>query len=103
MILAPGFLISPWLDLPLYDFAAWTHIHLMVSVFTLAMVVLKLILHWRWIACAIRRYAFEPVFGRTAAGEAPRAASSVSRRGFLKVSGGLGTAAGLTLHGVVRE
>ena len=39
MILATGLLISTWLDLPLYDFAAWTHIHLMVSVFTLAMVV----------------------------------------------------------------
>lgn len=100
MILITGLLISTWLDLPLYDFAAWTHIHLTVSVFTLAMVVLKLILHWRWIACAVRRYAFEPVFGRTAAGEAPRAASSVSRRDFLKVSGVLGTAAVITVHGL---
>jgi len=99
MILITGLLISTWLDLPLYDFAAWTHIHLMVSVFTLGMVVLKLILHWRWIALAMRRYAVKPVFGRPAGGAA-RAASPVSRRDFLKVSGVLGIASAVTIHGL---
>jgi hypothetical protein len=103
MILITGLLISTWLDLPLYDFAAWTHIHLLVSVFTLGMVVLKLILHWRWISCAVRRYAFGPLFGRYVAGDAPRAANPVSRRDFLKVSGFLGTAAVITIHGLLDD
>ncbi|MBN2085517.1 MAG: twin-arginine translocation signal domain-containing protein [Anaerolineales bacterium] len=99
MILITGLLISTWLDLPLYDMAAWTHIHLMVSVFTLGMVILKLILHWRWISSAVRRYAFEPVFGRTV-GAPARAANPVSRRDFLKVSGVLGIASAVTIHGL---
>jgi hypothetical protein len=95
MILITGLLISTWLNLPLYDLAAWTHIHLIVSVFTLGMVAVKLILHWRWVASAARRFAFEPVFGRPA-----RAASPVSRRDFLKVSGVLSIASAVTIHGL---
>jgi hypothetical protein len=98
MILSTGLLISTWLDLPLYDMAAWTRIHLMVSVFTLALAALKLILHWRWIACTARRYAFEPVFGSAPAAGSSRTANPVSRRDFLFISGLFGAATVLTIH-----
>ncbi|MGB7540006.1 MAG: twin-arginine translocation signal domain-containing protein [Anaerolineales bacterium] len=103
MILITGLLISTWLDLPLYDFAAWSHIHRMVSVFTLGMVVLKLILHWRWVASATRRYAFDPVFAQSVPTGSARPVSPVSRRDFLKVSGILGTAAVITIHGLLDD
>ncbi len=103
MILITGLLISTWLDLPLYDFAAWTRIHLMVSIFTLVLTVLKLILHWRWVVSAGRRYAWTPVFGRSAAGTATYAVRPVGRRDFLKVAGVLGTASVFTIHGLLDD
>jgi len=95
-ILLTGLLISTWLDLPLYDLAAWTHVHLLVSVFTLLAVVLKLILHWRWISSSTRRFVFDPVFARSVGARH----SPVDRRDFLKLSGILGAATVLTVHGL---
>jgi hypothetical protein len=103
MILCTGLLISTWLDLPLYDMAAWTHIHLMVSVFTLVLVALKLVLHWRWITCAARRYVIDPVFSSTFAAGSSRTANPVSRRDFLIVSGLFGAATVLTIHSLFDE
>ncbi len=103
MILLTGLLISTWLDLPLYDLAAWTHIHLMVSVFTLLLVVLKLVLHWRWIAAAVRRHVFDPVFVRAETGGTPHRANPVDRRDFLKLTGVLGAATVITVHGLFED
>lgn len=100
MILMTGLLISTWLNLPLYDLAAWTHIHLMVSVFTLLLVVLKLILHWRWVANAGRRYVLDPVFLRAGTDGLQRPVNPVDRRDFLKLTGVLGVAAVATIHGL---
>jgi hypothetical protein len=100
MILLTGLFISTWLDLPLSDLAAWTHVHLMVSVFTLLLVVLKLVLHWRWVAHAARRCVFDPVFLRARRDALPRSANPVDRRDFLKVAGILGVATVATLHGL---
>jgi hypothetical protein len=101
MILITGLMISTWLDLPLYDFPAWTHIHLMVSIFTLLLVVAKLILHWRWVANAVRRYGLLPVSIRTGAGGPQRAGNPVSRRDFLKLTGVLGAVSAVTIHGML--
>ena len=103
MILITGLMISTWLDLPLYDFAAWTRIHLMVSIFTLLMVVLKLILHWRWISAAARRYVFASVFRGTGPGVSNSPVRPVERRDFLKVAGILGAAAFVTVHSLVED
>jgi hypothetical protein len=97
MILITGLLISTWLDLPWNDFASWMHIHLMVSIFTLGMIVLKLVLHWRWIAASARRNFFDRWSGRIGGG-APRTASPLDRRDFLKLSGVLGAATVFTIH-----
>jgi hypothetical protein len=100
MILLTGLLISTWLDLPLYDLAAWTYVHLMASVFTLLLVVAKLVLHWRWIAVAARRYLLEPVFARAEAVRTTSRKAPVDRRDFLKLTGVLGAATVLTVHGL---
>ena len=44
-----GLVISTWLDLKLADFAAWRAAHVIASVVTLGLVVLKIAAHWRWI------------------------------------------------------
>jgi hypothetical protein len=103
MILITGLLISTWLDLPIQDLAGWTHVHLMVSVFTLLLVVLKLILHWRWVATSAQRFVFAPVIGSSPAAGSPRAIQPVTRRDFLKVSGVLGAATVLTVHSLFDE
>jgi hypothetical protein len=103
MILTTGLLISTWLDLPIYDLAAWTHVHLMASVFTLLLVVLKIVLHWRWVANTVRRHVLDPVFARPKPGSLPRPANPVDRRDFLKLAGVLGAATVLTVHGLFDE
>jgi hypothetical protein len=100
MILLTGLLISTWLDLPLYDLAAWTRVHLLTSVFTLLTVALKLVIHWRWIASCARRYVFDPVRAGFASSAPPRRPSPLGRRDFLKVTGILGAATALTVHGL---
>lgn len=100
MVLLTGLLISTWLDLPLYDLAAWTHVHRMASVFTLLMVVFKLVVHWRWIASCARRYVFDPVRAFFASSAPPRRPSPLGRGDFLKVTGILGAATVLTVHGL---
>jgi hypothetical protein len=100
MILITGLLISTWLNLPLDDFAAWTRIHLLVSIFTLLLVVLKLVFHWRWVATAARRYAFDPVSAGSGSARPPQPVNPVDRRDFLKLSGILGAATVVTIHGL---
>jgi hypothetical protein len=99
MILLTGLMISTWLDLPLDDLAAWTHVHLIVSVFTLMLVVLKLILHWRRVADSARRHVFDPVFTKSGGGTT-RPMNPVGRRDFLKVVGVLSVATAATLRGL---
>lgn len=101
MILITGLMISTWLNFPLYDFAAWTQIHLMVSIFTLLLVVAKLILHWRWVANAVQRYGLLPVSMRTGAGSPQHPVNPVSRRDFLRLTGVLGAASAATIYGML--
>jgi hypothetical protein len=96
---ASGLAISSWLDLPLPDFNAWSHLHLMASILTMLLVVLKIMLHWRWIVSAARRYVFAP--NGSPAHPAPLGANGVGRRDFLKLMGIVGTAAAVAVHGAL--
>ena len=60
LILVTGLLISPWLDLPLGDFATWSEVHLLLSIATSLIVALKLMLHWRWIVSTAKKHIFAP-------------------------------------------
>ena len=57
-IAVTGLAISTWLDLSLASYVVWRNIHVLASVVTLALVVGKIGLHWRWIVSTARRRIF---------------------------------------------
>ena len=94
-ILLTGLVISTWLDLALTSYAAWRAAHVVASILTLALVVLKIGLHWRWIAGVARR----SIFPTSGAGSRPASAPpvppaiGVDRRDFIKLMGGVSVVA----------
>lgn len=63
-----GLVISTWLDLALANYAAWRDAHVVASLATLAAVVLKVALHWRWVVSVAAKKVLPqqamPQFGR---------------------------------------
>lgn len=90
-ILISGITISSWLKLSLENYAAWRAIHLVASFATLGLTVLKIGLHWRWIA-SVSRTVFSAQHRR-----APSGAALGGRRDFLKVMGVAGLASTFAL------
>jgi hypothetical protein len=82
-IIVTGLVISTWLSLTLTNYSAWWTVHVIASLGTLAAVVIKLGLHWRWIVATAQRYIF-PQPSRPAP-----AASGMGRREFLRLMGGV--------------
>jgi hypothetical protein len=78
-IIVTGLIISTWLNLSLASFAAWKAIHVAASIGTLLVTLVKLVLHWRWIAVGARNLVAQP-------------AVPAGRREFLKVAGAVGVA-----------
>jgi len=50
LILVTGLVISSWLALALENYAAWRNIHVIASVATLLIIVVKIGLHSRWMS-----------------------------------------------------
>jgi len=94
-IIMTGLVISTWLDLALANYSTWTTIHVIASISTLAAVVIKLGLHWRWIVATARRYIFPPP-------QQPEpAATGVGRREFLRLMGGVSVFAAIAADNAV--
>jgi hypothetical protein len=94
-ILETGLLMSSWLSLPLPAYEAWRDAHILASIGTLTLVVIKIGLHWKWIAGVARRVVSRPAVP-VLSGSAPapaRTTATASRREFLVLMGGVGTAA----------
>jgi protein-S-isoprenylcysteine O-methyltransferase Ste14 len=90
-----GLIISTWMSLNLSNYAAWHALHVVSSLGTLLMVVIKIGLHWRWIAAIGRKVLEpEPTPSRPAV---PIPRGAVSRREFLGVMGVAGVAATVAL------
>ena len=87
-ILTTGLVISTWLNLVLSDYVSWHTAHVLFSIGSLLMVVLKLTLHARWIATTARRMFAPPALAPT-----PVQIADYSRRDFLAVVGTVGAAA----------
>lgn len=92
-----GLAISTWLDLSLASYAAWHTVHVAASAGTLALLVAKIGLHWRWIIGVARRSIF-PARGPAArpGAAAPRpalAAAPLGRRDFVRLMAGVGALA----------
>lgn len=91
-ITVTGLVISTWLDLALASYAAWRAVHVVASVATLALLVAKIGLHWRWIVNVARRSVFPaPAPVRQAGGAQPMpVAVHVGRRDFVRLMAGVG-------------
>jgi hypothetical protein len=85
-----GLVISSWLNHPLDNYLAWWNVHVIASILTLVLIVLKLGLHWRWVANTITR-SLRPA---PALEQSPARAASlhqrVGRRQFLGIMGAVG-------------
>lgn len=111
LIVASGLVISTWFNLNLANYTAWADFHELASYATLALLVLKIGLHWRWIVRIARQHIFAPqpqpapILRATPALKPVPAttATPVTRRDFLKLMGIVGMASVLAfssaLHG----
>ncbi len=59
-IISTGLVISTWLNLSLVAYTAWHFIHVAASLITLLAIVLKVGLHWRWIASVAKNIFTRP-------------------------------------------
>lgn len=111
-----GLAISTWLDMPLANYDGWRTLHVYVSILTLAALVLKIGLHWRWIVNTTKKYfsmqlpkpsaQAELARYRTAAGQQSanhKNDAGVSRKEFLRLMGVVGSAAFISAFGVLNE
>jgi hypothetical protein len=100
-IAVTGLVISTWLDLPLAGYATWLDVHVIASVATLALLVGKIGLHWRWIANVARRNVFpaRPMVG----GQPAPAAAQIGRRDFVRMMAGVGAAALLSGYNALKQ
>lgn len=89
-----GLAISTWLDLSLASYAIWRDVHVLASVLTLALLVAKIGLHWRWIVSVARRRIFSDPVPTGPAGTMQPApvAVPVGRRDFVRLMAGVGAA-----------
>jgi hypothetical protein len=99
LILVTGLVISTWLDLPLTNYVSVKDFHVTTSVATLALVVLKIGLHGRWIVRVARQFGSRPAAPAPAVNLLPltklvpaAASNTMSRRDFLKLMGVVGAA-----------
>jgi len=109
VILETGLAISTWLNLDIMNYVAWLDIHIYASYATLALLVLKVGIHWRWVVNLTGKiFASEkkPMavrgFGsiRVPVQVNPEA---VDRRRFLGLMGVVGLGSLLAVINVVRE
>jgi len=95
-ILGSGLLISTWFNVSLGSAAtAWAAFHVAASQITLLLVVLKVTLHWRWIAKTARGLLSRPT--APVASKPVSASAAIARRDFLKLMGVVVGAAALAL------
>lgn len=99
VILVTGLGISTWLNLSLESYAAWREVHVAATLGTLALVVIKIGLHGRWVVNVGRRVVHSPAQPATPARAAPVALATpapasprrpqidTGRRDFLRLMG----------------
>jgi hypothetical protein len=94
-IVGTGLLMSTWFQIPLVNYDFWRFSHILFSIGTLLMVVLKLMLHWRWIATTLRkaRRARAALPTGPISAQTSSAASPIGRRQFLGVASVIGIGA----------
>lgn len=101
-ILVTGVVISTWLNLPLQDYLAWRDVHILSSLATLLLTVIKIGFHWKWIVCVAKRSIFKPLVPVLTTGGKPAPLGTLaSRRDFLRLMGAVGVSAFLVSYRAV--
>jgi hypothetical protein len=90
-ILVSGLVISTWLGQPTVS-PVWRQAHIIASIITLLMIVVKIGLHWRWVVGVANRHIFGHVTTSDILRPSPQAPARVmlGRREFLKLMAGVG-------------
>lgn len=89
-----GLVISTWMNLALGSYATWRLVHVVVSLVTLVLTVVKIGLHARWINAMGKKAVTGLVPGRSTKSGAPAAlARTNGRREFLQMMGVVSAAA----------
>lgn len=111
LILETGLAISTWLNLSLADYNVLRDLHEVVSLITLALVAVKIGLHWRWIVKTARRYFSRPARPSPPVptpGRAPQPSNRLapvpvrtSRAEFLRLMGIVGAASLISALGAL--
>lgn len=83
-IILTGLVISSLLNLPLNRYDVWRVVHFASSYVTLAVLVIKIGVHWDWVKCTIRSAFKHPISSVT---PVPLTTQHLSRRAFLKDAG----------------
>lgn len=90
LILGTGLVISTWLKIQLSNYNSWLMIHILVSITTLLVLLVKLGLHWRWILKTTKDIFSQPVLSPSTMMNlhpVPVERGSIERKDFLKVMG----------------
>jgi hypothetical protein len=86
-IIGTGLVISTWFNLALPNYAAWYTVHVAASLVTLLATVLKIGLHWRWIANTVHQLTAQPAWAPVGVRPVRPVVARAGRREFLKVAG----------------
>lgn len=104
MIILTGLVISTWLNLTFISYDVWRNVHIITSVFTLFLLLVKIVLHRKWIINTTEKHLFSgyskkvnplPVQFQPTKAQA-------SRREFLKISGVVGAASLIGVSQIVK-
>ena len=95
LILLTGLMISSWFELPLKDYLLVRNVHVISSISSLVLIVIKIALHTRWITSTMHkifRHAVAPQAVLPATSLSTASAKSLERREVLRLMGVVGTA-----------
>jgi hypothetical protein len=104
MIIMTGLVISTWLSLTFINYAIWKNVHIITSVITLFLVLIKIVLHRKWIIDIAEKYIF-PGYSKEINPlpvQFQPTKAQVTRRDFLKLSGVVGMASLVGVSQIVK-
>lgn len=100
LITETGLVISSWFNLELTNFAVWRDVHVVSSIVTLLLAVVKIGLHWRWIVSTAKK-----IFGTVAPAPqpvpVPVRVKAMDRRQFLFTMGMVSLGSALAISNVL--
>jgi len=91
MLILTGVIISTWFDVSGLAYQVWHRLHVVASIVSLGWLIIKLFLHWKAIANALKHF-FAPQYSRAPSPILPaqsESANLVTRRDALRVMGAI--------------